>query len=121
MTAEVVPTAVENIIERAGTPSRTLKLIRNYLHHGVYVLHGEKENVVPTSIARDMRERLGTFHPDFTYYEYQGGTHWYGDHSVDWELIFNLFKQRSIPEAKDIKKLEFSTGSPGVSSSSRFI
>jgi len=121
MTAEYVPTAVENIVERAGTPSRTLKLIRNYLHHGVYVLHGEKDNVVPTSIARDMRERLGQFHPDFTYYEYPGGTHWYGDHSVDWEPIFNLFKQRTIPEAKDIKKLEFSTGSPGVSSSSHFI
>ncbi|MCK0136272.1 alpha/beta fold hydrolase [Arenibacter sp. S6351L] len=121
MTAEYVPTAVENIVERAGTPSRTLKLIRNYLHHGVYVLHGEKDNVVPTFIARDMRERLGQFHPDFTYYEYPGGTHWYGDHSVDWEPIFNLFKQRTIPEAKDIKKLEFSTGSPGVSASSHFI
>ncbi|PXX28260.1 prolyl oligopeptidase family serine peptidase [Arenibacter sp. ARW7G5Y1] len=121
MTAEYVPNAVENIVERAGTPSRTLKLIRNYLHHGVYVLHGEKDNVVPTSIARDMRERLGQFHPDFTYYEYPGGTHWYGDHSVDWEPIFNLFKQRTIPQAKDIKKLEFSTGSPGVSASSHFI
>ena len=121
MTAEYVPTAVENIVERAGTPSRTLKLIRNYLHHGVYVLHGEKDNVVPTSLARDMRERLGKFHPDFTYYEYPGGTHWYGDHSVDWEPIFNLFKQRTIPEVQDIKKLEFSTGSPGVSATSHFI
>ena len=121
MTAEYVPTAVENIVERAGTPSRTLKLIRNYLHHGVYVLHGEKDNVVPTSLARDMRERLGKFHPDFIYYEYPGGTHWYGDHSVDWEPIFNLFKQRTIPEVQDIKKLEFSTGSPGVSATSHFI
>ena len=121
LTQEYVPTAVEDIVERAGTPSRTLKLIRNYLHHGVYVLHGEKDNVVPTNLARDMRERLGKFHPDFTYYEYPGGTHWYGDHSVDWEPIFNLFKQRTIPEIKDIKKLEFSTGSPGVSASSHFI
>jgi len=121
LTQEHVPTAVEKMVERAGTPSRTLKLIRNYLHHGVYVLHGEKDNVVPTYIARDMRERLGKFHPDFTYYEYPGGTHWYGDHSVDWEPIFNLFRKRTIPEVKDIKKLEFSTGSPGVSSSSHFI
>lgn len=121
MTAEVVPTAVENIVERAGTPSRTVKLIRNYLHHGVYVLHGEKDNVVPTRLARDMRERLGTFHPDFTYYEYPGGKHWYGNHSVDWDPIFNLFKARTIPEIKDIKNLEFSTGSPGVSASSHFI
>ncbi|GGW26746.1 hypothetical protein GCM10007383_09980 [Arenibacter certesii] len=121
LSTEIVPTTVENIVERAGTPTRTLKLIRNYLHHGVYVLHGEKDNVVPTHIAQDMRERLGKFHPDFTYYEYPGGTHWYGNHSVDWDPIFNFFKRRTIPEVKDIKKLEFSTGSPGVSSTSHFI
>ncbi|HLT52152.1 MAG TPA: prolyl oligopeptidase family serine peptidase, partial [Arenibacter sp.] len=121
MTLEHVASPVEKIIDRAGTPSRTLELIRNYLHHGVYILHGEKDNVVPTYIARDMRERLGKFHPDFTYYEYPGGTHWYGDHSVDWDPIFNLFKQRTIPKVNDIEKLEFSTGSPGVSSGSHFV
>jgi len=121
MTTKRVPTDVENMIYRAGTPSRTLELIRNYLHHGVYVLHGEKDNVVPTYIARDMRERLGKFHSDFTYYEYPDGTHWYGNHSVDWDPIFNFFKQRSIKENNDIKKYEFFTGSPGVSATSHFI
>ncbi|GAA3555755.1 alpha/beta hydrolase [Snuella lapsa] len=115
------PTPVETMIYRAGTPSRTLELIRNYLHHGVYVLHGEIDNVVPTYIARDMRERLGKFHPDFTYYEYPDGTHWYGNHSVDWPPIFDLFKQRTIKADEEIKKLEFYTGSPGVSSKSHFI
>ncbi len=118
---ERMPSLIENMIERAGTPSRTIKLIRNYLHHGVYILHGEKDNVVPTTIARDMRERLGKFHNDFTYYEYPGGTHWYGNHSVDWQPIFDFFKQRTIRDSKDIKKLEFHTGSPGVSSKSNFI
>ncbi|WMI66901.1 alpha/beta hydrolase-fold protein [Aestuariibaculum sp. YM273] len=112
---------VETLIERAGTPSRTLQLIRNYLHHGVYILHGEKDNVVPTYIARDMRQRLGEFHNDFTYYEYPEGTHWYGNHSVDWPPIFNLFKERTIPVNQDVNKLEFYTGSPGVSSKSHFI
>ena len=121
MTEKREPTAIENIIHRAGTPSRTLQLIRNYLHHGVYVLHGEIDNVVPTYIARDMRERLGKFHPDFTYYEYPEGTHWYGNHSVDWDPIFNFFKQRTIKDDNDIKKFEFFTGSPGVSASSHFI
>ncbi|MEI6864466.1 prolyl oligopeptidase family serine peptidase [Flavicella sp.] len=115
------PTLVESMIKRAGTPSRTLGLIRNYLHHGVYILHGEKDKVVPTHIARDMRERLGKFHNDFTYYEYPDGTHWYGNHSVDWNPIFEFFKQRTIKEDKDIKKYEFYTGSPGVSSNSHFI
>ena len=115
------PSFVEKMIERAGTPSRTVKLIRNYLHHGVYVLHGEKDNVVPTFIARDMRERLGKFHNDFTYYEYLDGTHWYGNHSVDWQPIFDFFKQRTIKDPNNIKKLEFYTGSPRVSSKSNFI
>lgn len=115
------PTEVEKLITRAGNPSRTLELIKNYLHFGVYILHGEIDNVVPTFIARDMRERLGKFHPDFTYYEYPGGTHWYGDHSVDWEPIFDFFKRRTIQTDNDIKKIEFSTSSPGVSASSHYV
>ena len=121
MSTVPVPTMVDKVIERAGTPSRTLKLIRNYLQQGVYVLHGEKDNVVPTFLAQDMRERLGEFHPDFTYYEYPDGTHWYGDHSVDWKPIFDFFKQRSIKKSTDVKKMEFYTGSPGVSAKSHFI
>jgi len=121
MNTVAVPTMVEKVIERAGTPSRTIKLMRNYLQQGVYILHGEKDNVVPTFLAQDMRARLGTFHPDFTYYEYPDGTHWYGDHSVDWPPLFNFFKERSIQESKSIKNLEFYTGSPGVSASSHFI
>lgn len=112
---------LQDIIERAGTPSRTLKLERNYLQSGVYVLHGEKDNVVPTAIARQMRERLGKFHNDFTYYEYPDGTHWYGDHSVDWLPIFNFFKERTIKKDEEVKKLEFFTGSPGVSAKSHFM
>lgn len=121
MKMKYIPSQVENMIKRGGTPSRTIKLIRNYLHLGVYILHGEKDNVVPTFIAQEMRERLGSFHPDFTYYEYPDGTHWYGDHSMDWPPIFDFFKQRTIKESKDVKKLEFYTGSPGVSSKSHFI
>ncbi|MFI1744551.1 alpha/beta hydrolase-fold protein [Thalassobellus sediminis] len=116
-----IKTPVETIIERAGTPSRTLKLIRNYLHYGVYILHGEKDNVVPTYIAQDMRKRLGKFHNDYNYYEYPDGEHWYGNHSLDWDPIFNYFKWHSIKNDADIKTLEFYTGSPGVSSKSHFV
>lgn len=118
---ERAPSPVESLITRAGTPSRTLKLIKNYKHFGVYVLHGELDNVVPTYLARDMRERLGRFHSDFTYYEYPDGTHWYGDHSVDWKPIFDFFEQRTIKDPSDLSELEFYTGSPGVSAKSNFI
>ena len=121
MKLEPLNTPLQNIINRAGTPSRTLKLERNYLQSGVYILHGEKDNVVPTAIARDMRERLGKFHNDFTYYEYPDGTHWYGNHSVDWQPIFDFFKQRTIPKDSIVEKLEFFTGSPGVSATAHFM
>ncbi len=114
-------TDMDHMIKRAGNPSRTLKLRRNYLQQGVYILHGEKDNVVPTFIAREMREELGKFHNDFTYYEYPGGTHWYGDHSMDWPPIFDLFKQRTIKHDSLIDKMEFYTASPGVSAQSRFV
>ncbi len=119
-TAESNKSPIQLMIERAGNPSRTLKLKRNYLQQGVYVLHGEKDTVVPTFLAREMREVLATFHPDFTYYEYPDGTHWYGNHSVDWPPIFDFFDFRTIKASKDVKKLEFYTASPGVSASSHF-
>src|SRR5680860_937567 len=116
-----MPSPVEQMIQRAGNPSRTLKLIRNYLQSGVYILHGEKDNVVPTYLAQDMRKRLGTFHSDFAYYEYPGGTHWYGNQSVDWPPIFDFFQRRTIPKTSEIDQFEFYTASPGVSSSSYFV
>ncbi|GLR16751.1 hypothetical protein GCM10007940_13660 [Portibacter lacus] len=112
---------MDAMVQRAGNPSRTLKIKRNYLHLGVYILHGEKDNVVPTFIAQDMRKTLGEYHNDFVYYEYPDGTHWYGDHSVDWPQLFDFFKARKIPETSSLKKLEFYTTSPGVSASSHFV
>lgn len=113
--------AMDEMIRKAGNPSRTLKMLRNYLHLGVYVLHGEDDTVVPTFLARDMRSRLGTFHNDFTYYEYPNGTHWYGDHSMDWPPIFDFFKARTIAEPAALEEIEFTTTSPGVSAKSHFV
>ncbi len=113
--------SMDAMITRAGNPSRTLELKRNYLHYGVYILHGEDDTVVPTFIAREMRSTLGGFHNDFTYYEYPNGTHWYGDHSVDWPLIFDFFDFRSIKSPGEVSEIEFFTGSPGVSAGSHFI
>jgi len=64
---------------------------------------------------------LGKFHADFAYYEYPDGTHWYGDHSVDWPPIFYFFKNRIIKEPKDIDGINFTTASPGISAGSHFI
>ena len=109
------------MVERGALAGRVLNIMRNYLQSGVYVLHGGADEVVPVSQARMMRENLGKFHDNFTYYEYPGGTHWYGDHCMDWPPLFDFLKQNTIPMAKDVKNIEFHTASPGVSASNYWI
>jgi pimeloyl-ACP methyl ester carboxylesterase len=106
---------------RAGNPTRTKSLARNYLHHGVYVFHGDADESVPVEQARDMRALLGTFHPDFTYKEYPGGSHWFSDQALDWPPIFDFFRLHTIPADRDVIKLEFYTANPGVSASSHYL
>lgn len=108
-------------IKRAANAGRVLDLKRNFLQSGVYILHGSADNVVSVEQARMMRSVLGEFHNDFCYYEYPDGTHWYGDHSVDWFPIFDYFKWHSVPETKSVKHLEFHTASPAVSSENYWI
>jgi fermentation-respiration switch protein FrsA (DUF1100 family) len=109
------------MVERGALAGRVLNIMRNYIQSGVYVLHGGADEVVPVVQARMMRENLGKFHDNFTYYEYPGGSHWYGDHCMDWPPLFNFLKQNTIPLAKDVKNIEFHTASPGVSASNYWI
>lgn len=106
---------------RSANGGRTFDLKRNFLQSGVYILHGDDDTVVPVTQARNMRETLGAFHNNFVYYEYPGGSHWYGDHSVDWHPIFTYFKWQSIPEKNEVKHIEFHTASPGISASNYWI
>ena len=111
---------IEEIIDRASNPSRTLELLRNYKHHGVYIFHGDADETVPVEQARFMREKLGTFHPDLCYYEYPGGKHWFGQ-SVDWSPLFDYFKWHSIPLSSEVDQVEFYTACPGISSRSDWV
>ena len=103
-----------DMICRAANAGRTLNLMKNYLQSGVYILHGDSDDVVPIQQVRHMRELLGTFHPDFCYYEYPGGAHWYSNESVDWKPIFDYFRWHKVPKACDVKQLEFHTASPAI-------
>jgi hypothetical protein len=109
------------MIYRGALAGRVIDLRRNYLQSGVYVLHGSADGVVSVDQARLMREKLGQFHNNFAYYEYPGGSHWYGDHSMDWPPLFDFLRQNKIPLAKDVKSFEFHTASPGVSASNYWI
>ncbi len=108
-------------IERSANSGRVLSLIQNLKQSGVYIFHGDADRVVPTDQARKMRQVLGEFHPDFCYYEYPGGEHWFGDISVDWLPIFEFFSRHTIPSSKDVKEIDFYTATPSVSASDYWI
>jgi len=115
------PSPVEAMLLRANNPGETAALARNFLNYGVYILHGDQDDNVPVTQARFMRELLGRFHPDFAYYERPGAGHWWGNECVDWPPLFQFLKERVRPEDADVRRVEFVTANPGISSRSRWV
>jgi pimeloyl-ACP methyl ester carboxylesterase len=115
------PNALQEIFRRCVSPSDTLGLARNYLHHGVFILHGEKDDNVPVGQAREMNKHLAGFHKDFQYHEEPGVGHWWGKDKipgaacVTWPPMFEFFARHQIPTPASVRRVEFFTASPGVS------
>jgi len=109
------------MMQRGASAGRTFKLLENYLQSGVYILHGGADRVVSTEQARKMRKELGAFHNNFVYYEYPNGSHWYGDHSVDWDPLFRFFKENRIEATAKIDSINFTTAAPAVSASNYWL
>jgi poly(3-hydroxybutyrate) depolymerase len=108
---------VAQVLLRSGNQSDVIKLAQNYKPLGVYVFHGDSDRTVSVEYARQMRKVLGNFHTDMSYYEYPGGSHWFGDESVDWQPIFDFFKWHSRKMDTAVNKIYFTTASPGISAS----
>jgi poly(3-hydroxybutyrate) depolymerase len=106
---------MEQMLLRAGNQSDVPKLATNYKPLGVYILHGDSDRVVSVKYARQMRKLLGDFHTDFSYYEYPGGEHWFGNQSVDWRPLFDFFKWHSRRVDTAVNNIDFITASPGIS------
>lgn len=110
----------EQTLLRAGNQSDVIKLVKNYKPLGVYIHHGDSDKTVPVTYARQMRALLGTFHPDFSYHEFPGGSHWFGAESVDWKPLFDFFKWHELKADTSISNIYFKTASPGISPSFRW-
>jgi pimeloyl-ACP methyl ester carboxylesterase len=110
------PDPVQELLERAAAPSDTVRLARNLASVGVYVLHGNADDNVPVDQARRMRQILGEFHPDFAYHEQTGAGHWWGNACVDWPPLFAFLERRLIPPPAEVREVDFTTVTPGVSS-----
>jgi predicted esterase len=110
-------TVFGKLLLSASNQSDVPKLAQNYKHYGVYILHGDADETVPVAFARQMKQLLAGFQADLSYYEYPGGSHWFGDQAVDWKPIFDMFKWHQIPLDNEINTIDFTTASPGISAS----
>jgi len=121
------PTAIEQMLLRAADVSDTLKLLPNYAHHGVFVLHGDADQTVPVQQARDMRTRLAEFHRNVDWFEQPSGGHWYdttpdpGADCVDFAPMFDFFARNRIPSTPEVKSVDFSTISPEINGKSHWV
>ncbi len=115
------PSPMERMLLRANNASETTNLARNFLSFGIYILHGDQDDNVPVEQARHMRELLGRFHPDFAYYERPGAGHWWGNECVDWPPLLEFLKDHVAPSDAEVKRVEFVTANPGISSRSRWV
>jgi pimeloyl-ACP methyl ester carboxylesterase len=112
---------VEELMGRAMGPSDTVALSKNLSRLGVYILHGDADDNVPVDQARQMRKLLGEFHPDFAYHEQGGAGHWWGNPCVDWPPLIAFLANHKIPRPSDVKKIDFVTASPAVSSRAHWL
>ena len=108
---------MEKILLRSGNQSDVIRLATNYKPLGVYVFHGDDDRTVSVNYARQMKKVLADFHSDLSYYEYPGGSHWFGNHSVDWKPLFDFFHWHSRPHDTAVNGIDFITASPGISAS----
>ncbi len=105
----------EQMLLRSGNQSDVINLASNYKPLGVYILHGDSDRVVSVKYARQMKKVLADFHSDYSYYEYPGGEHWFGDQSVDWKPLFDFFKWHTRLDDSLVNEINFTTSSPGIS------
>lgn len=110
-----------DLMQRSAALSDTMNFSRNYLQQGVYILHGDTDDNVPVSEARNMKEHLREFHRNLDWHEQPGAGHWWdvseepGADCVDWLPIFQFFARQRIPDCGELLSLEFTTANPGVS------
>lgn len=114
-------TPIEETLLRASNASNVIALAKNYGDLGVYIHHGDSDKVVSVDYARQMKKILAEFHKDFSYYEYPGGSHWFGNESVDWPPIFEYFKWHKLKADSAVDAVHFVTANPAISSTSRWV
>lgn len=105
--------------------SQTLDFLDNLSRRAVFIIHGDADNNVPVSFARNMRSALEDICEDLHYHEEPGAGHWWdgypepGAQCVDWPDMMALMQQRRL----DPTELDFSfkTAGPWVNERHSFL
>ena len=115
-------TPVGNVLRRAMATSDTLSMKSNYFNKPIFIMHGEVDDNVPVTEARNMRKELAD-HPMLYWHEEKGQSHWYdtdpepGANCEDYAPIFDMFARARIPQYKEIRDFTFKTPNLAVSNS----
>jgi len=105
--------AAMHVLMGRANDIRSIK--ENYLQQGVYVLHGEADEDVSVSHAREMFKQLAAIsHPDFQYYERPASPHWWST-AHDWPPKLQFLFRHVLPEPNAITRVRFRTWAPQVS------
>src|SRR5690606_41852176 len=101
--------------ERATHPMHDVDQAKYNTSIAVNIFNVDRDRVVSVDYARQMRKVHADFHPDFAYYEYPGGSHWFGDESVDWTPLFEFFRHHTNKPDSAVDLVDFTTANPGIS------
>lgn len=113
---------VSAILRRAANVGDTAPLVRNYASLGIYALHGDADDNVPPTEARDMMKLIAPFHRDNVLKEIPGQNHWWdlsdeaGADAVDYAPMMDFLARHAVPAKNQVRELEFLTFNPEVSS-----
>ncbi|MBK9291862.1 MAG: prolyl oligopeptidase family serine peptidase [Bacteroidetes bacterium] len=109
------------MLYRSALHARMTAFTENYVQTPLYVLHGDADEVVPVTQARSMRDILAPLHRHMAYYEHPGGTHWYGDESMDWPPLFEFLRRHKMKPVSERDTLVLLTANIGVNATNAWL
>ncbi len=113
-------TPVGNALKRAMGASDTLSMKGNFLNKPMFLMHGEADDNVPVTEARNMRKELPD-HKMLYWHEEKGAGHWYdtddepGAGCQDFAPIFDMFARARIPKVNEVRDIDFKTPNLAIS------
>ncbi len=119
------PTPVQALLDRCANPSRTKLMLRNYGQLGVYIIHGDADQVVPFELGKGMYDAIREFHSDVTLHVDPGMGHVYdttpelGRDCFDKLELFEFFQRHARPPAPRV--VEFVTTCPGINGTCHWV